>query len=431
MTSGIEADNKLMKRLVIAISVLLCLSVTLMSREARGKVYIDITSPRQQVIMAVSDLDGPHGREISDVIAGDLGFTGFFVPIEKAAFIERPGQPFSPENWSVLGAELVVKGHVRKSGETVSTVVTVYDVFDGSSVFKKLYRADSSLVRPLAHSISNDIYKAITGQEGVFRTKIAYVVKNKDRQGLHIMDWDGSRSRALGIKSSLILAPHWSRDGRKLLYSAERNRKWAIYLLDFDEGVEQKVFDEQGTNIAGDFFPGGEEFALSSSREGTPDIYLYDLRSSRLKQVTSLRGIAVSPSVSPDGGSIAFVSDRGGTPQIYTTDKIGYNMSRITYSGSYNTSPEWSPRGDRLAFSGRHKGRNQIFTVKPDGTGLMMLTEAGNNENPSFSPDGRFIAFTSDRDGGKGIWIMRANGEGQRRITPWGLEAFGPGWSPK
>jgi TolB protein len=84
-----------------------------------------------------------------------------------------------------------------------------------------------------------------------------------------------------------------------------------------------------------------------------------------------------------------------------------------------------------LAFSGRFEGKNQIFIVKPDGSGLQMLTDKGNNEHPSFSPDGRFIAFTSDRDGRKGIYLMRANGEAQKRITPWSLNASGPGWSPK
>ena len=67
--------------------------------------------------------------------------------------------------------------------------------------------------------------------------------------------------------------------------------------------------------------------------------------------------------------------------------------------------------------------------MKPDGSDLQMLTDKGNNEEPSFSPDGRFIAFTSDRDGKKGIYIMRANGEAQKRITPWAMDAFGPGWS--
>jgi TolB protein len=84
-----------------------------------------------------------------------------------------------------------------------------------------------------------------------------------------------------------------------------------------------------------------------------------------------------------------------------------------------------------LAFCGRHEGKNQIFTVRPDGSGLQVLTEHGNNEDPSFSPDGRYIVFTSDRDGGKGIYIMRANGESQKSITPRGVKAYGPRWSPK
>ncbi len=422
---------KHVRAVVISILAAILMVAPFGAREAAGKIYIDITSPRQQVIIAVSDMDGPHGAELSKVVNDDLEFTGFFVPVERAAFIEKPGQPFNAGNWSVLGAELVVKGQVRQSAEAFSVVVTVHDVFDGSKLMKKLYRSDESLLRPIAHTIANDIYEAVTGQQGVFRTKIAFVAKKGNEQSIHMMDWDGHRIRDLGIKSSLIMTPHWSDDGRKLLYSAERNRQWTIYLLDFNEGVERPAFKGSGTNIAGDFFPGGRQFVLSSSMDGAPDIYTYDLTTLKLARLTTLKGITVSPTVSPDGSRIAFVSDRGGSPQIYTTDKIGYNMTRITYNGSYNTSPNWSPKGDRLAFSGRHEGKNQIFTIKPDGSGLLLLTDAGNNENPSFSPDGRFIVFTSDRDGSKGIWIMRANGEGQKKITPWGLNAFAPSWSPK
>jgi len=411
--------------LISILAAIVCFSAP----RADARVYIEVNSPRQQVIIAVSELEGIHGKEVADVISDDLDYTGFFVPIERAAFIEKPEQDFRADNWSVLGAELVVKGSVRKSGDTVSVVITLYDVFDGHKLLKKLYRADENLLRPLAHSISNDIYKAVTGEEGVFKTKIAFVTKGKGEHQLHLMDWDGHREKALGIKSSLIMTPHWSENGRKLLYSSERHRKWSIYLLDFDEGIEHPVFTKEGTSIAGSFFPGDREFVLSSSVNGNPDIYKYDLKKKKLRRVTSLNGIAVSPTVSPDGNHIAFVSNRGGTPQIYTTDKIGYNMTRITYSGNYNTSPAWSPNGDRLAYSGRFEGKNQIFIIKPDGSDLQMLTDKGNNEDPSFSPDGRFIAFTSDRDGNKGIYIMRANGEAQKRITPWAMDAFGPGWS--
>ncbi|MEJ2314493.1 MAG: Tol-Pal system beta propeller repeat protein TolB [Nitrospirota bacterium] len=410
--------------------ILLVAGVLCAAQDAGALVYIDISRPPRKLPLALQPFTGSHGREISGIVLDDLTFSGLFEPLDPEAFLEGPGEAFRRSDWTGIGAELVVKGSVT-AGEQLQVAVAVYDVFEGRAVMQKQYRADASLLRPLAHEISNDIYETVTGHQGVFRTKVAYVVHGKSSRRLFVADWDGKRKRDLKVGGRLLLAPHWSPAGDALVYSAERGRKWGIHLLDLRRMKESLVFSSGGTDIAGDFFPGGEEFALSSSKEGTPDIYTYDLRNSRLKRITSLKGIAVSPSVSPDGGSIAFVSDRGGSPQIYTTDKIGYNMTRITYSGPYNTSPTWSPKGDRLAFSGRHEGRNQIFTVKPNGTGLMMLTEAGNNENPSFSPDGRFIAFTSDRDGAKGIWIMRANGEGQKKITPWGREAFGPGWSPK
>ncbi len=413
-----------------AAALWLC-ALLLLPSAAPGKVYVDITSPRQEIIAAINEFVGPRGAEISDIVTADLEYTGFFVPLERAAFIEKPSQPFHPENWSGIGAELVVKGTVRRTENTLSLIVTVHDVFDGRQIFKKLYRAEERLLRPLAHSISNDIYKVITGRDGVFRSKIAFIVRERGRQEIYIMDWDGARARRLGIRGPLLMSLHWSDDGRRLLYSSERNRRWGIYMLDFDDGRERLVYRSKGTNIAGDFLKGGDEFLLSSSKAGTPDIYIYNLKRKKARRITSIRGIEVSPAIAPDGNTIAFVSDRGGTPQIYTTDRIGYNMARITYSGSYNTSPVWSPQGDRLAFSGRYEGKNQIFTVKPDGTGLQMLTDSGNNENPSFSPDGRFIVFTSDRDGRKGIYTMRANGEAQRRITPWALDASGPKWAPK
>jgi TolB protein len=234
----------------------------------------------------------------------------------------------------------------------------------------------------------------------------------------------------MGVSGNIILPPHWSGDGTKLIYSAERNRQWSIYLLDFLNMSEKKIYASKGTNMAGNFFPDGTGFSFSSSKDGTPDLYMKHIKDDQITKLSSSYGIDVSPAVSPDGHYIAFVSDRGGTPQIYIMRRDGSNIRRLTFEGSYNTSPSWSPKGDRLVFVGQ-RGKNQIFTIKPDRTELTQLTVSGNNEDPSFSPDGRCIAFSSDRDGMKSIYIMRANGESQSRITPKGLIAFGPHWSPQ
>jgi len=395
-----------------------------------SKVYIDITSPAfKKLPIAIQELEGPLGREISAIIENDLEFTGFFLPVSRDAFLENPSQQFSPKNWTPLGVEAVVKGTVKEDKE-LSVRISLYDVFEGREVFRKEYRAARELIRPIAHAIADDIYFKITGERGIFRSRMAFVSRSQNRMELHVMDWDGKRTTKMGVSGNIILPPRWSIDGTKLIYSAERNRQWGIYLIDFTNMSEKKIYASKGTNIAGNFFPDGNSFSFSSSKDGTPDLYIKNIRDGKIKKLSSSYGIDVSPSVSPDGHSIAFVSDRGGTPQIYIMRHDGSDIRRLTFEGSYNTSPSWSPKGDMIAFVGQ-RGKNQIFTIRPDKTELTQLTVSGNNEDPSFSPDGRYIAFSSDRDGTKGIYIMRANGESQRRITPKGHVAFGPAWSPQ
>ncbi len=398
---------------------------------ASAKVYIDITSPAvRKLPIAIFDFQGPSGKDIAEIIRNDLIFTGLFMYIDKSSYIEPASQPFNPLNWTPLGIEAVVKGTLQK-GESMSVDVFLYDTFEAREILHKRYNAESSLMRQLAHGIANDIYEALTGTPGIFRSKIAFVGEDGNRKGMYIMDWDGERIKKFGLKGSMVLAPHWSKDGKQIIYSAERNRQWAVYLINFSRMTEKRIYSAPGTNIAGDFFPDGNTFVLSSSQKGTPDLFTYDIVRSKLRRITSSSGIEVSPAMSPDGKHIAFVSDRGGSPQIYIMNRNGTDVRRITFEGSYNTTPNWSPKGDRIAFSGRRSGKNQIFTVKPDGTDLTQLTQYGNNEEPSFSPDGRYITFSSDRGGRKGIYIMRANGEAQKKISPKWLKAYGPRWSPQ
>lgn len=395
-----------------------------------SKIYIDITSPAlKKLPIAIQEFEGPFGTEIANIIENDLEFTGFFIPINRDAFVENPSQRFNPKNWTPLGIEAVVKGTVKED-ESLSVKMSLFDVFEGKEIYRKVYSSEKDIIRPLSHSIANDIYFKLTGETGIFRSRIAFIGKDKDRMGIYIMDWDGKRITRMGVTGNIILPPRWSKDGTKLIYSAERNRQWGIYLLDFLNMSEKKIYASKGTNIAGNFSPDGNDFSFSSSKAGSPDIYVKHLKTNRTVKLSSSYGIEVSPAVSPDGKFIAFVSDRGGSPQIYIMRKDGSSVRRLTFEGRYNTSPSWSPKGDRIVFVGQRE-KNQIFTIRPDRTELTQLTVSGNNEDPSFSPDERYITFSSDRDGIKGIYIMRANGESQRRITPKGLKAFGPNWSPQ
>ncbi|MBI4684921.1 MAG: Tol-Pal system beta propeller repeat protein TolB [Nitrospirae bacterium] len=397
---------------------------------ADAKVYIDITSPEKtRFPIAIQEFNGAEGKDITDIIRNDLDITGFFMCIDKNSYIESPAQAFDSKNWRIIGAEAVIKGTVSVD-QNLSVRVSLYDVFDGVEILRKEYKGQRSSIRQIAHAAANDIYRHITGEDGIFRTKAAFIAEDEDKKGLYIMDWDGAEIKRLGIRGDFVLQPHWSKDGTKIVYSSERSRQWGIYLLDFTKMTERKIFSSNGLNMAGNFFPNGDEIVFSSSKDETYGIYSLKIAESKITRITSGRGIDVSPSVSPDGKQIVLVSDRGGSPQIYIMSSKGYDVRRLTFEGFYNTSPSWSPDGKRIIFVGRNAGKNQIFIIAPDGSGRTMLTDTGNNEDPSFSPNGGFIIFSSDRDGIKGIYIMRANGESQKKITPAWLKASNPKWSP-
>lgn len=406
-----------------------CLLLFAVSPSFAERVYVDVTSPSLRPLpIAVQNFIG--GREISDIVRKDLDFTGLFLGIDEAAQIEGPDKPFSPMSWSSLGVELVLKGKVLPGKETV-VVVSAYDVSTAKEVLNKEYSSSADLVKVLSHSIANDIYKILTGRQGIFRSKIAYVRAGGENREIILMDWDGGRPYATGVTAGILLTPRWSNRGDKLLYSAERNRQWDIYLLDTTTMKEKSIVSMRGLNMTGNFFPNDREFVFSSSKEGKSDIYIADTQRMKGERLIVSPWIDVSPAVSPDGNNVLFVSNRSGSPQIYIADKNGSGIRRLTFEGNYNTSPAWSAKGDRIVYTSMVGGNNQVLIMKTDGSGAVQLTDKGDNEGPCFSPDGRYIAFTSGRDGAKGIYLMRANGEDQHRITPKGVKATNPSWSPQ
>jgi TolB protein len=400
---------------------------------AEARVYIDISSPAfRQIPTAIYEFTGaPEGGAIADIIKDDLLYSGVFYYVDSDAYIESPLPVFDPQNWTPLGVEVVIKGTLNVEGGKIKATLYLYDVVEARKTTIKFKWVKKTQLRSLAHAIADAIYERITGERGAFRTRIAFVGEEGGKRGIYIMDWDGKRLRSTGISGKLLLTPHWSIDGKKLIYSSERGRMWGIFLADFERRTERKLISNESTNITGDFLPDGAGFLFSSSKKGSPDIYIYFLKRDKIKRITRWRGIEISPAISPDGRKVAFVSDRGGSPQIYIMSINGRDIRRLTFKGGYNTSPVWSPRGDRIAYSGRINGKHQIFIINPDGTDPVQLTEKGNNEDPSFSPNGRFIAFTSDRKGGRAVYIMRSNGEGVRRVTPIRMKAYGPRWSPR
>ncbi len=414
---------------------------------AQSKIYLDFNSPSFRRLPVAVQLfrsrdplsEAPGlGRELQETVSEDLDFSGLFRVLDPLSFIEDPKSSETDptrirfEDWRVIGAEALIKGSFSKTGDRLKAEFYLYDVIRRQVILGKRYYGRSEDLRRMAHKFSNRVIQEITGEPGVFDTRILYLSSSGGSYAIHRMDYDGHNDRILLRGKSILLSPKWSPDGEKVVFTSYRDQNPDLYQMVLETGRILKISGQPGINTGGTYSPGGGRLAYVMSKDGNSEIYILDKYSRRPKRITKNWATDVSPAWSPDGKRIAYMSDRGGSPQIYIMDRNGENIHRLTFQGKYNATPAWSPRGDRIVFSSLMNGHFQICTIKPDGTGMATITaNAGDNETPSWSPDGRFICFSSTMNGKPDIYIMNANGSKLRRVTSGPARNLAPDWSPR
>jgi TolB protein len=421
---------------------------------ASAQVEIDITRGRTDPMpIAVPAYIAGVGTqdvaaEITEVIEADLERSGLFDPIDDGAFVERlTSINVAPRfaDWRVIGARVLVVGEVvpatdaagRAQDGVIQVNTRLYDVTGSRQIGSIAFKTPRSNARRAAHKVADFVYSQLTGEDGYFDTKVAFVAetgpKDDRTKRLMIMDQDGANVQTVtdGLNYD-VLTPRYAPSNQQLIYLALfDNRPAQIYMLDIETGAQEALGTFDGMTFAPRFTPDGESVLFSVERGGNSDVAIMDLRSRRVRTLTDNPAIDVSPSMAPDGRQITFASDRGGSQQIYVMDADGTNQRRITFGdGTYGT-PVWSPRGDLIAFTRQYKSRFYIGVVRPDGTGERLLTEAYLDESPAWSPNGRVIMFhREERPGGPvGLYSIDLTGQNLRRV-PTPTEASDAAWSP-
>ncbi|MBW2309576.1 MAG: Tol-Pal system beta propeller repeat protein TolB [Deltaproteobacteria bacterium] len=445
LASRISFDRRAMNRISACILLSFLLSI-FHGGKAEGKLYVDITSPSMRKIpIAIPDFkhmggNSEHrylGRTLADIITNDFTLSGYFRTLDRTSFIEGSEAGITREHiqfrdWSIIGADLLLKGGFESIGNQIRVEVRLFDVLSTKQLYGKRFVGSADQRRYLMHRVGNDIILSLTGHPGPFLTRLAFVGTSTRHKELYVSDFDGHNVKQITHYSSITLSPRWSPSGSRMIYTSFRDSATILFMHDIQNGLVKKLSDRKGLNIAAAWMPSGQELALTLTISGNPDIFLIDTNGKILKRLTKNWGIDVSPSFSPDGKKMAFVSNRSGSPQIYVRDLEANRIERLTFEGNYNTSPAWS-KLNRIVFAGSRDGRFDIYTISPDGQDLQQITHnQGNNEDPCWSPDGRYMAFSSNRvDGNYHIFIANANGENQRQVTFAQGDQLSPSWGDR
>jgi TolB protein len=405
---------------------------------------IDITKPfLRKIPLAIplfknatgSDEEKSQSTKAADFLSDTLDFTGYFKILDRGAFLFDPERndvnlaSLNFQNWTVVGAELLITGFYELKNDTVSVELRLFDTFKARRILGKRYSGGLANQRDIILRFCSDVINYLTGSNGIFGSKIAFVSNGSGNKEIYICGFDGYNPLRLTNNNAITLSPAWSTDGKWMAFTSYKNGNPDLYIKNLADGKEAKI-SKQGINITPAWMPKKLELAATLSFSGDQEIYLLTGSGKIIKRLTNSRGIDVSPSWSPDGTQFAFVSDRAGSAQIYVQDLVSGKVRRLTYEGRQNTQPSWSPRGDKIAYTSQMEGGHNIFVIGLDGQDPVQLTyDSRDNEAASWSPDGSLIAFSSNREGPYRIYVMTAYGTDQRRLLVLAGEQTNPKWS--
>ena len=387
--------------------------------------FIALSSDAESVAVA---------RTIGDVLWADLNFEREFAFIPRDVYSSIPKAtsfadvPF--DRWREVNADGIVVGTVQKTGAGFHVEMRVMNVRARQAAYSRAYDGSSN-GRLYAHTISDDIHKALRGLNGVARSRLTFdsdrdgermrgTVQNRNIKEIYIADYDGENQKRVTVGQTLNIAPRWSPDTRSIAYTSYRRGSANIFISNIFQGTLEEVTrgDKSGENWLPAWSPDGARVAFTSTRDGNPEIYVANRDGSGIRRLTNHPGIDISPTWSPSGTQIAFTSDRSGAPEIYVIGADGLGLSKKT-SESYCDRPTWSPPPfNEIAYASRN-GPGFDIKVLDLATGqVRQLTFGeGTNESPAFAPNGRHIAFMSTRQGKAQIFTMARDGKNVKQIT--------------
>ncbi len=371
---------------------------------------------------------------ITSIIGADLQRTGLFRLIDPSGLSPYVPADVEYADWVNRGANALVIGRViALSSDQVEIQFRLMDVAKRTQLTGLAITVPATQLRTAAHRIADVIYEALTGDVGVFSTRIAYVLKRGNKYALQVADADGYNAQSIIEYTEPIISPSWSPDGTQLAYVSFENKKPVVYVQTLSTRERRAVASFKGSNSAPTWSPDGRKLAVVLTGQGGSQIFLINADGSGLQRLSRSSGIDTEPNFSPDGRSIIFTSDRGGSPQIYrmpVSTSENNTAERLTFEGSYNVSPDFSQDGKSFTFIHRNNNQFNVAVQEIGSRQVQILTNSKFDESPSFAPNGKMILYATEIDGRGILSAVSRDGQTRQHLTVQTGDIREPAWGP-
>lgn len=373
------------------------------------------------------DAQAPH--KIAAIVQADLERSGQFRSIDASgAALDESSRP-DVAMWRQKSADSLATGSITRMADGRYDVrFRLWDVVRGQDLGGQSFVVTQGDLRLVAHRVADFIYEKLTGERGVFSTRITYVTKTGSRYSLWVADADGENAQSALSSPEPIISPAWSPSGGQIAYVSFESRKPVVYVHDVATGRRRLIANFRGSNSAPAWAPDGRTLAVTLSRDGGSQLYTIDANGGEPRRLMQSSGIDTEPVFSSDGRTIYFVSDRGGAPQIYRVPVGGGSAERVTFSGNYNISPSISPDGKWLAFISRVGGAFKLHVMDLASGAVNAITDTTADENPSFAPNSRLLVYATQQQGREALMTTTLDGKIKARLAGQAGDIREPDW---
>ena len=278
----------------------------------------------------------------------------------------------------------VVEDVLMKSGGAVS-----FDLSDtGSLVYVSEGAAGASEARTLIWVDRDGREEELTAPPAAYESPRVspdgrYVaVEVRDTANFDVMVYDLERDTPtrLTFDPANDAFPLWSPDGRRVLFSSDRDGVLNIYSKAADgTGPAERLTTSDSLQSATSWSGDGRSLVISE----TTDISVLSPGTESVTEgLIETEFVETYPEVSPDGRWIAYMSNESGQFEVYVRPFPNVDDGRWQISRDGGVSPVWAPDGQELFF-------------RSPGTGALDMMVAPVGTEPTFSPGNPEVLFAA------------------------------------
>src|SRR6266571_4159208 len=323
-----------------------------------------------QIPIAVLPFAGESAlpQSITEIVEQDLSRSGRFRALFVGGITQVPAEISQVDfaEWKSRLADAMVIGQAQRLPDGKFEVrFRLLDVLKQSQIGSSVYTLSAGQIRLTAHKIADFIYEKLTGERGVFGTKIAYVVKHGSRFELRVADADGQNAQSMVISSEPIMSLAWSPDGTRMAYVSFQNKKPILFVQSLSASQQPApVANYKGSNSAPAWSPDGKQLAAVLTKDGSSQIYL----------------------MNADGTNLVYVSRNDGRFQVMAMDLETRQIQTLT-DGYRDESPTFAPNGRMILYATDVDNRGVLAAVSSDGRFRQRLSvQAADVREPSWGP---------------------------------------------